>query len=75
MQARSHYHESTSCSDASWEISVGCNLTFHTAVPQHQYETTMEQIRDFETKLRQWLEQNKPPLWDEYHIRDRYGQV
>ena len=75
MRPKSLYHESTSVHHASWEVWTSCTLKFHTVIPSDQYDTAMEQFIDFETKLKQYIEEHKPKLWDELDVQDNYGMV
>lgn len=75
MQPRSKYHESTSALNASWEVWTSCTLKFHTVIPHDQYDMAMDSFRDFEEKLQQFIEENKPPLWDDSDLQDNYGMI
>lgn len=75
MQPKSLYHESTATTDGSWEVWTSCTLKFHTVIQHDQYDLAMARFQDFEAKLKQYIEDNKPPLWDDLDVQDNYGMV
>ena len=75
MQPKSVYHESTSVLDASWEVWTSCTVKFHTVIQHDQYDKAMDDFRDFDTKLQEFIKENKPAIWDDSEIQDNYGMV